>query len=74
MTCVGDRLLGERGGGGRERGREGERGRDEEEEEEGGREKRRGEELERLLLALYYQPCTSACAQIVYTSDRFLGE
>ena len=34
-----------------------------EREGQGEREKRRGEELERLLLALYYQPCTRACAR-----------
>ena len=51
----------------RERGREWEidtgRGRGRERDREREREKRRGEELERLLLALYYQPCTRACAR-----------
>ena len=56
---------------GREREREGrEGGREREGGEERGGEKRRGEELERLLLALYYQPCTCACAQILYTNMK----
>ena len=57
----------------RERERVGDRYRKRKREREGEGEGEGGG-LERLLLALYYQPCTRACAQILYTSERFLRE